>query len=247
MKTALIQPENVPLPYNARMDTKTVDTVTKLVNLACSQSAAEAETAARGAVSRLKKSGATLEDFVAAMDAGKVFQIGLVRVAERYAMEKEGLSEPARRELYARLIAGINYRYGGGKSAHDEKEAELRKREEDLRRRERGTAAGARASAPDSGNGRNEPSPSPAENPAIAIWKTDPKRALRIYAASAIFGIGAGWAATVGLALAHVAGGFVFGGWQKSPMAEVPTLGLMLVGGLAVFAVKVKEFAERAA
>lgn len=123
------------------MDPKLVEVVGKLVNRASSEEPAEAAAAARGAVRRLERSGATFPEFLREADPGTLFQAGLLRVAERWAASKgDALSEPAKRELLSELVARISAMYGGGPDP-SEREADLRRREEDLRRREEALAA----------------------------------------------------------------------------------------------------------
>jgi hypothetical protein len=120
------------------MDAKTLDVIGKLVNRATSDNPTEAESSAKGALARLRKAGYGFEEYVAAADHDSVFQYGLVRVADRYVAGREDLSNPQKRELYAKLLRDISAKYSGSdREADSAREDELRKKEEDFRRKER--------------------------------------------------------------------------------------------------------------
>lgn len=214
------------------MDPKTLSTVCKLVNQATSDNPAEADAAAKGAIGRLKKAGATFEEFLGALDPSEVFQNGLVRVADRYASSREDLSVPARRELFAMLIAGINYRYSGsGAEGNASGKAEPEPEPE----------------APASGSPRDrQPSPSPAKRPSVPpwlrIWKEDPRLAARVYSLSALFGCFAAVAGPLALAFAFAALGGV-PSWAAFLTGE-PTFVVMAGFGLLGFAVRTAAFFE---
>lgn len=211
------------------MDPKTLSAVSKLANRATSDNPSEAEAAARGAVGRLKKAGATFEEFLTELDPAEVFQNGLVRVADRYVSSREDLSEPAKRELFAALIAGINYRYGKARSEDPVREGKVPS--EDPVRPERPAA---------------EPSPSPAKpRPAPAclrVWKEDPAFAARAAGASLLFGAFAAVAGPLLAAFAFAAAGGLppwAAGFSAFPVAKS-----MAFFGILGFAVRNAAFFE---
>lgn len=227
------------------MDAKILDIVGKLVNRATSDNGAEADAAARGAIGRLRKAGEDFGDYLAALDPGTVFQSGLVRVADAYVAGRDDLSEPGKRDLYAALIRAIASKYSGPSDEDWEKEAEFRRRDEELRRREREAserekAAGKPGNAR-SGAGVPNFSFSPARrifsHPAFAVWKRDPREALRIYAAGALFGAFAAVAGTLAAAFA-----FAWYGEVPGPLGEIPTAWFM--SGLWAFGGSVRVWAE---
>lgn len=204
------------------MDRKTIETVAKLANQATSTNPTEGDTAARYALARLRKAGATFEEFLAEVPRDAVYQAGLARVADRYVADRADLSEPAKRELYAKLIAAVSAKYsrGAGEGGGRAREQDLRDKEEELRRREREAAEreerarraerevrGTRAQTEAGGQAgaKRNPSFSPAAGnrriPAFAVWAEDPKRAARLYASCGILGCASGTAAVVAAAL----------------------------------------------
>lgn len=212
------------------MDPKTLSTVCKLVNQATSDNPAEADAAAKGAIGRLKKAGATFEDFLGELDPSEVFQNGLVRVADRYASSREDLSVPARRELFAMLIAGINYRYSGSR-AEDRVSGK--------------TGPEPEASAPGK-PGDGQSSFSPANRSGVPqwllIWKEDPRLAARVYSVSALFGCFVAVAGPLALAFAFAA----FGGipsWAAF-LTGKPAYAVMAGFGLVGFLVRTAAFFE---
>lgn len=143
------------------MDPKTLDTINKLVNRATSENAPEAESAVRGALGRMKKHGVAFEDYLEAMDPDDVFQYGVVRVADKYVQERDDLSVPKKRDLYAKILARISARYSGepeedplqeilrrAKESMDRKEAEDRGRAEAEERRRRESESRKKADEP---------------------------------------------------------------------------------------------------
>jgi hypothetical protein len=220
------------------MEAKLIDIVGKLVNRATSESIEESEAAARGALARLARSGETFEAYLEAVDPKAVFQSGLMRVADRYAFGKAELSEPAKRDLYASLVKSISEKYSGqpaeaGASARfEEKEEELRRREAELDERERNaeereSRRHAQENPPPGTGGEFSFSPARRRQlpAALAIWKTDPKEALRIYASGILFGAFASVVTTIAAAF-----GFAWYGDVPDPLREFPVL--VLIGGL---------------
>lgn len=222
------------------MDTKLIDTVGKLVNRATSDNREEAEAAARGALGRLRRAGATFEAYLSVLDPESVFQSGLVRVADLYAFGREGISEPAKRELYSALLDSISSKYTARKESADAggrdaaREEELRRREEEIGRREREASEresrrGAAENPGSGGDGGFSFSPArrrrfPKE---LEIWKTDPREAFRIYSAGALFG-------ALAAVVTTLASAFLFA-WLGSVPAGIgglPTLAVMSAAGI---------------
>lgn len=141
------------------MDPKTLDTINKLVNRATSENAPEAESAVRGALGRMKKHGVAFEDYLESLDPDEVFQYGVVRVADKYVQERDDLSIPKKRDLYAKILARISARYSGDPQRADPakvaeeilrqaREASEREKREESKRRAEEAAAKARADEP---------------------------------------------------------------------------------------------------
>ena len=234
------------------MDPKLVEVVGKLVNRASSEEPAEAAAAAKGAVGRLERSGATFPEFLREADPGILFQAGLLRVAERWAASRgDSLSEPAKRELLSELVARISAMYSGGPDPA-EREAELRRREEDLRRREEALAAersgagtGTRApgTAADGKNGKQSRfSFSPARffkfpagfPPSAATVRRVRKPAL----AACVDGAGFGVAAVLALSFLSASGAFPAGAMEGVPVSVLLAV-LAVAGAAASFARRV--------
>ena len=222
------------------MDTKLIDIVGKLVNRATSDNIEESEAAARGALARLARSGESFETYLDAVDPQTVFQVGLVRIADKYAFGRSDLSEPAKRDLYGRLVQSISEKYSGRPDVADtsgrfaEKEEEFRRREEELEKREREAAdresrrhEDARPYSDEGGEFSFSPArrrPWPAM---LAIWKTDPSEAFRIYLAGLLFGVFAAVVVTIASAF-----GFAWYGSTPDVLARTPVV--LMVAGLVI-------------
>lgn len=233
------------------MDSRTAAKLAKLANLATSDNREEADSAARGAVALLRKSGTTLEAYLGEADPGAVFQLGLVRVADAYVAD---LAPTERRARYAELLARISRLYSGRRAEESAREEALRKREDEIRRRERAAAAGSAGTGPaapgaeaqseppprdrrpggsggTSGRKRERPSFSPAEGGGTSAAKPRGPDA-RTLAAGVLFGAFAGVSGTVVLAAVFGAAGGAPAWLAELPVAAV-ALGIACFGGAA--------------
>lgn len=219
------------------MDSKLIDIVGKLVNRATSDNIEESEAAARGALGRLARSGETFEAYLGSVDPEKVFQSGLMRVADRYAFGRDDLSEPAKRDLYSLLVRAIASKYSGPadpSGTESAKEEELRRREEELDRRDRESSEreNARHERENAGS-RTGPdfSFSPARRwnfpKEISVWRSDPAEAFRIYSAGLLFGFFAAVAITLASAFA-----FAWYGEVPEILRRIPVSALLAAVGI---------------
>lgn len=110
--------------------------IVKIINRITSDAPAEAESALSAALARMRRAHLTIEDILTQVPAEEIFQSALVDLAKRYCREQD-ISEPAKRDLFHRLLEKILSKYGSSAGAdHGAKEAELRQREAELRRQE---------------------------------------------------------------------------------------------------------------
>jgi hypothetical protein len=72
----------------------------------------EAEAAIRSAYARMKRDGVTLDDVLGLPDQ-LLYQRGLMTLVDHMVQGETGLSEPAKRDLYAKLSAKVSRRFSG--------------------------------------------------------------------------------------------------------------------------------------
>lgn len=191
-------------------DRAAVERIAKiLARASMTDSKPEAEASIRGAHARMLRDGVSLRDLLNLPD-NALYQKGLIALAEHMVVESRDLSEPAKRDLYARYLSQIVQRFSGEHSAEDHGQR---------RRQEQGSASADRPdqSSDAHANGSGEPSGFNAaavftKSGLVAtakgmlvitansfrrggfVWHAarDPLKALRLFAAAGLFGLGGG-------------------------------------------------------
>lgn len=189
-----------------------VERVAKLLARASmTDSKPEAEASIKGAFARMRRDGVSLDDLLALPDDA-LYQKGLIALAEHIVAESNDLSEPAKRDLYAKLLSQIVRRFSGttndGKQRADQSERqEQRSRSESEKRTgprrdepPRESRAGFDTAAVFSKQGLTETAKGMLVITANAfrrggfVWHCarNPGRALKLFAAAGLFGLGGG-------------------------------------------------------
>ncbi|MHB9118315.1 MAG: DUF2786 domain-containing protein [Burkholderiales bacterium] len=109
-------------------DRDTVSRIAKILARATSDNPNEAEAALRGAHARMQRDGVTLNDLLA-LSEQELYQDVLVRLVELIVQSQSDLSAASRRELYARYLQMVVARFSHGTGAHESSREDESRRE----------------------------------------------------------------------------------------------------------------------
>lgn len=185
-----------------------------LARASMTDSKPEAEASIRGAHARMLRDGVTLKDLLALPDDA-LYQKGLIALAEHMVAESKDLSESSKRELYAKYLQQIVVRFSGGNESERQSDhsSQTYKREYAYTSEQQytDTATGFSAAAVFTKSGLVATAKGMLVITANSfrrggfIWHAarDPLKALRLFAAAGLFGLGGGIAILLIAATLH--------------------------------------------